>query len=91
VAELHGITQDNVDQVMETATDAEVTNRLGKTGTLGADMGLDNEFAVRAIKAAGNYGEIYDRHVGPDTPMGLPRGINALWVDGGLQYAPPFK
>jgi len=91
VAELHGITQDNVDQVMETATDAEVTNLLGKTGTLGADMGLDNEFAVRAIKAAGNYGEIYDRHVGPDTPMGLPRGINALWVDGGLQYAPPFK
>jgi len=91
VAELYDITQGNIDEVMETAVEAEVTNLLGTTGTLGEDMGLDNEFAVRAIKAAGSYAEIYDRHIGPNTRMGLARGINALWVDGGLQYAPPFK
>ena len=64
---------------------------MGTTGTLGKDLGLDNEFAYRVIKAVGNYGEIFDRHIGPKSPMGLDRGINALWIDGGLQYAPPFK
>jgi general L-amino acid transport system substrate-binding protein len=91
VAELHGITQANVDQMLQTATDSEATNLLGKTASLGEDLGLDNQFMVRALKASGNYGEMYERHVGPKSSLGVARGINALWTKGGLQYAPPFK
>ncbi len=91
VAELYGVTQANVDQMAATAKSSEVTNLLGKTGSLGKDLGLDNGYAVRALKAVGNYGEVFDRHLGPKTTMGLSRGLNALWVNGGLQYAPPFK
>lgn len=90
-AEHLGITQANLNQMLATATEAETTNLLGKTASLGADLGLDNQFAVRAIRAVGNYGEIFERHIGPKTPMGLERGINSLWTKGGLQYAPPFK
>ena len=91
IAELYGITQANVDEMAASATQAEMTNLLGKSGSLGEDLGLDNAFAVRAIKAVGNYSEVFERHLGTGTRMGLGRGLNALWIDGGLQYAPPFK
>jgi general L-amino acid transport system substrate-binding protein len=57
------------------------------------DPGLDLEpdFAVDVIEQVGNYGEIYDRNVGPGTPLGLERGVNALWTEGGLLYAPPYR
>jgi general L-amino acid transport system substrate-binding protein len=54
-------------------------------------LGLDTDFAVNVIRQVGNYGEIYDRNVGPDTPLGLERGENGLWTDGGLLYAPPYR
>ncbi len=54
-------------------------------------LGLDPEFAVNIVEQVGNYGEIFDRNVGPDTDLGLERGLNALWTEGGLQYAPPYR
>jgi len=54
-------------------------------------MGLDNDWAYQAIKAEGNYGEIFDRNVGKDSPIKIERGLNALWTKGGLQYAPPIR
>ncbi|MEM8810064.1 MAG: amino acid ABC transporter substrate-binding protein [Cyanobacteria bacterium P01_G01_bin.38] len=89
-AEEFGLTADTV----EAATGSEDPNILrfvGVEGTLGSDMGLPNDFALRAVKHVGNYGEIYDRNVGEDSQFGLERGQNALWTDGGLMYAPPFR
>jgi general L-amino acid transport system substrate-binding protein len=54
-------------------------------------MGLTNDWAYNIIKAVGNYGEIFERNVGPNTPIQLPRGLNSLWTQGGLQYAPPVR
>ena len=58
---------------------------------LGEQMGLTNDWVYRIVKHVGNYGEIFDRNVGPDTPLGLERGPNALWTNGGLMYAPPIR
>ena len=63
----------------------------GVEGNLGQGMGLPNDFAVRVIKQVGNYGEIYDRNLGPKTKLNLPRGQNNLWSKGGLLYSPPFR
>jgi general L-amino acid transport system substrate-binding protein len=54
-------------------------------------LGLTDDFVVRVIRHVGNYGEVYDRNLGPDTPLNIPRVLNALWTDGGLIYAPPFR
>ena len=56
-----------------------------------AGLGLPADFAVQIIRAVGNYGEIFDRNVGPDSPLELPRDFNALWTDGGLHQAPPYR
>jgi general L-amino acid transport system substrate-binding protein len=58
---------------------------------LGALLGLENDWLVKVIKEVGNYGEIYDRNVGPGTPLNIDRGPNKLWTDGGLIYSPPFR
>jgi general L-amino acid transport system substrate-binding protein len=58
---------------------------------LGEGLGLDADFAVRAIMARGHYGEIFERNLGEDSPLGLSRGLNAQWTQGGLMYAPPFR
>ena len=68
-----------------------VRRLLGQSGDHGPMMGLDRRWAYNAIKAVGNYGEIYDRHLGPNTPIGLERGVNNLWNRGGLMYAPPIR
>jgi general L-amino acid transport system substrate-binding protein len=91
-AEELGITQGNVDEKGAKPTDNPEINRLlGTEGDLGAMLGLDKEWAKRAIKVVGNYGEVFDRNIGPKTPIGLERGLNALWTNGGLQYTPPFR
>ena len=69
----------------------EINRLLGSEGTLGEMLGLDAEWAKRAIMAVGNYGEVFDANIGPDTAVGLGRGLNAQWTDGGLMYAPPFR
>lgn len=89
-AEELNITAQNVEQQVN-SQDPAVRRLLGTDGTLGKDAGLPNDYAVRAIKAVGNYGEIYDRNLGPKTRLNLPRGQNNLWTKGGLMYSPPFR
>jgi general L-amino acid transport system substrate-binding protein len=90
-AEEYGITQANVDQLKTQTTDPAVGRILGGTEDTGKLLGLDKEWAARAIKAVGNYGEMFERNVGPKSPLGLPRGINNLWNKGGIMYAPPVR
>ena len=90
-AEEKGITKANIEEVAASTNDPEVKRMLGLEGDLGAMMGLDKEWAKRAIAANGNYGEIFEANIGASTPIGLARGLNAQWTQGGLQYAPPFR
>jgi general L-amino acid transport system substrate-binding protein len=90
-AEEYGVTQANVDKLLAESTDPVVLRLLGKTEDTGKLLGLDKEWMLRAIKATGNYGEIFERNVGPKTPLNLPRGVNNLWSKGGLMYAPPVR
>jgi general L-amino acid transport system substrate-binding protein len=69
----------------------EVNRLLGREGDLGGMMGLDAEWAKRAIAVGGNYGEVFERNIGENTPIGLARGLNAQWTDGGILYSPPFR
>jgi len=89
-AEEYGVTSANVDQ-MKTSTDPVVQRILGTSEDTGKLLGLDKEWAYRAIKAVGNYGEVFERNVGPKSPLGLPRGVNNLWNKGGIMYAPPVR
>ncbi len=89
-AEEKGITMDNVSSMGET-NDAEIRRMLGAEGELASYIGLDNDWAVKVIASVGNYGEIFERHIGKSTKIGLDRGYNALWTDGGLLYSPPFR
>lgn len=90
-AEELGITSANVEEMAATSEDPVVRNLLGAEGDLGQGLGLSNDFMVKVIKQVGNYGEIYDRNLGPDTPFDLPRGLNQQYYDGGLLYSPPFR
>ena len=89
-AEEKGITQANLDS-MKSSKDPEVLRLLGVEGSQGVELGLSKDWAYNIIKAVGNYGEIFERNIGVNTPIGLERGLNALWTDGGLQYTPPFR
>ena len=91
-AEELGVTQANVDSMIS-SDNVQVRRMLGAAGEFGqADVGLKADFGVDVIKAVGNYGEIYDRYMGPDgDSFNLPRGLNRLWTDGGLIYAPPLR
>jgi general L-amino acid transport system substrate-binding protein len=89
-AEEMGITQANVDEMLGSDNPA-IKRFLGVEGDFGAPLGLTKDWAYRIIKNVGNYGEIYDRYLGPNTPIGMPRGLNALWTQGGIQYAPPIR
>jgi general L-amino acid transport system substrate-binding protein len=91
IAEEKGITSANVEEVATSTTDEEVKRLLGVSGDMGAKMGVDNDAFKRAIAAVGNYGEIFARNIGEGTTINLARGLNALWTQGGLQYAPPFR
>lgn len=94
-AEEFGITSENIDEFMET-DDPEIARFLGlpdpEEGTVfDPGLNLEPDFAQQIIRQVGNYGEIWDRHLGPDTPIGLERGLNQLWTEGGLLYAPPYR
>ena len=95
-AEELGITSKNLDEMMK-SKNPEVQRLLGVVGEdgtaagFGTGLGLDEAWAANAIKAVGNYGEIFERNVGLNTPLKIERGKNALWKDGGLQYAPPVR
>ena len=89
-AEEHGVTAANADAMAAKKTPA-TARLLGGAGELGKMLGLDKDWAKRAIKAQGNYAEIFERNVGTKTNIGLARGLNAHYTNGGLQYSPPFR
>ncbi|NPA50264.1 MAG: amino acid ABC transporter substrate-binding protein [Epsilonproteobacteria bacterium] len=90
-AEEKGITSKNIDKIKATTNDPEVKRLLGIEGNMCKNIGLDKECFYRAIKQVGNYGEIFERNVGINTPLKIKRGLNALWTQGGIQYSPPFR
>ena len=89
-AEELGVTSANVDQQKD-SNNPEVRRLLGVDGSQGSELGLSNDWAYQIIKQIGNYGEIFERNIGVNTPLGIARGLNALWTDGGLIYSPPFR
>ena len=89
-AEELGINSKNVDAKLK-SSDPKVKRFLGVSPGNGKALGLDEKFAYNIIKQVGNYGEMFERNVGTDTPLMIERGLNALWTNGGLMYSPPFK
>src|SRR3989440_8581731 len=89
-AEELGVTAANADEMAKSTTPA-IQRLLGTSGDLGSRLGLDNKWMLQAVKAGGNYGEIFERNVGKASPLKLDRGLNATWSKGGLMYATPFK
>ena len=89
-AEEFGITSKNVDKMLK-SQDPQIQRFLGVTPGMGKALGLDDKWAYNIIKQVGNYGEIFERNVGPNTPLKLERGQNDLWINGGLMYAAPFR
>ena len=90
-AEEAGITQAHVDDLKANSKDPAIGRMLGSTEDTGKLLGLDKEWLARAVKATGNYGEVFERNVGPKSALQLPRGLNNLWTKGGIQYAPPIR
>ena len=86
-----GITSENIGDFVA-SDDPGIQRFLGQgENTTGSLYGIANDFMVTVITQVGNYGEIFDRNIGPDTIFGLERGVNALWTDGGLLYSPPWR
>ena len=90
-AEEYGITSANIEELAGGTNNPEINRLLGTEGNFGEILGLESDWAVKAISVNGNYGEIFETFIGENTPIGLARGLNAQWTDGGLLYAPPFR
>lgn len=89
-AEELGITSKNIDEALKSQK-PDVKRLVGNEGTYGEQIGLTKDWAVRIIRQVGNYAESYDRNVGTGSKLGIPRGLNHLWNEGGIQYAPPIR
>jgi general L-amino acid transport system substrate-binding protein len=89
-AEELGITSKNIDEALKSKK-PDVMRLVGTEGNYGEDLGLTKDWAVRIIRHVGNYGEVYERNVGADSKLKIPRGLNQLWSAGGIQYAPPIR
>ena len=89
-AEELGVTSANVEE-MRQSVDPDIRRLLGTEGDVGTKLGLENDWVAGVIAAVGNYAEIYDRHFGPESTIPTERGLNELWLNGGLLYAPPYK
>ena len=89
-AEELGVTSQNVGAMLE-SEDPNIRWMLGSTGDTGSKLGLDNEWAYQIIKQVGNYGEVFEENLGEKSPLKISRGLNALWKDGGILYAPPIR
>ncbi len=90
-AEELGVTQANVAEMAKGTDNPEINRMLGSEGDLGGMLGLDSDWAVRVIATGGNYGELFETNIGESSAIGLSRGLNALWTQGGLIYTPPFR
>lgn len=89
-AEELGISTATLDQAAQSAK-PDVQRFVGSDGAYGEKLGLTKDWAMRIVKSVGNYGEVFERNVGAQSPLGIPRGINQLWSTGGIQYAPPIR
>jgi general L-amino acid transport system substrate-binding protein len=87
-AEEYGITAENVEEIAANPPNPSVARLLGAEGNMGEILGVENDYMVQALMSVGNYGELFEKYL---TPVGLDRGLNALYTEGGLQYAPPFR
>jgi len=85
-----GVSMETIDDALASEKPA-VRRLVGNEGTFGEEIGLSKSWAANFLKSVGNYGDIYDRHLGSDSPLGIPRGLNQLWSLGGIQYAPPIR
>jgi len=90
-AEELGVTSANIEELSAGTDNPEINRLLGTEGGLGEMLGLSADWAKMAIMAGGNYGELFEKNIGESTPIGLARGLNAQWTDGGLLYSPPFR
>lgn len=90
LAEEHGVTRDNLDAVVAENTNLLVRRTADEGNVIGRAMGIEPGWATRALRAVGNYGEMYERNIGRDSPLKIERGLNRLWNQGGLHYAPPI-
>jgi general L-amino acid transport system substrate-binding protein len=89
-AEELGVSSHNIEKALASKK-PEVMRLVGVEGGFGSKLGVDDAFLVRAVKAVGNYGEIFDRNLGTESPLKIPRGLNQLWSAGGVMYAPPMR
>jgi general L-amino acid transport system substrate-binding protein len=89
-AEELGVTSKNIDEALKSKK-PDVMRLVGNEGNYGEDLGLTKDWAVRIIRHVGNYGEMYERNVGAESKLHIPRGLNQLWNAGGIQYAPPIR
>src|SRR5690606_28715742 len=89
-AEELGVSSENVDEMLN-SDNPQIRRLLGVEGDFGSFIGLERDWAYQIISHVGNYGELYEAHLGENTPIGIPRGINNLWNNGGIQYAPPIR
>ncbi|MBB4285271.1 amino acid ABC transporter substrate-binding protein [Roseospira goensis] len=89
-AEELGITSENLDEMME-SDNPSIKRLVGTEGDMGEKLGLSSDWAAKIVAQVGNYGEMFERNVGMDTPLQIERGLNALWTNGGIQYAPPIR
>jgi general L-amino acid transport system substrate-binding protein len=89
-AEELGITQKNIDEMLK-STNPDIKRFVGTEGNYGEQLGLTKDWAVRIVKLVGNYGEAFERNVGKGSPLKIERGLNKLWNQGGIQYAPPIR
>ncbi|MEM6664553.1 MAG: amino acid ABC transporter substrate-binding protein, partial [Pseudomonadota bacterium] len=91
IAEELGITGANVGEMAGGTNNPEINRMMGTEGEYGAMLGLEKDWVQKVVAAEGNYGEIFEKYIGTNTPIGLARGQNALYTDGGILYAPPFR
>jgi general L-amino acid transport system substrate-binding protein len=89
-AEELGITSHNLDQALKSQK-PDIKRLLGAEGAYGEELGLSKDWVARIVRHVGNYAEVYERNVGVDSKLGMPRGLNQLWTAGGIQYAPPIR
>ena len=90
-AEELGVTSKNAEKMSKESSNPEVKRMLGTEGNLGAMLNLERDWGLKVLTQVGNYGEVFEKYIGASTPIGLERGLNAQWVDGGLIYSPPFR
>ncbi|MCS4251591.1 amino acid ABC transporter substrate-binding protein [Pseudomonas sp. BIGb0164] len=90
-AEEAGVTSANVEAQAKTTSNPDVARLLGADGEYGKDLKLPRDWVVQVVKQVGNYGEVFNRAFGPGTPLAIDRGLNNLWNNGGIQYAPPVR